>query len=125
MSGTLVLIRNVGFKGPHKIADKWNQEVYVVVGRPDDNIPVYRVKSESQPHNIRTLHRNMILPIGGIALLASPQVPADKGPRPDIKSQREPTLKLSAQPHPDPSEEDLTSDHEEQEVFIVRPKGGN
>ena len=67
----------------------------------------------------------MILPIGGIALLASPQVPAAKGPRPNIKSQRKPTLKPSAQPHPDPSEEDLTSDHEEQEVFIVRPKGGN
>ena len=37
----------------------------------------------------------MILPIGGIALLASPQVPAAKGPRPDVKSQRKPTLKLS------------------------------
>ena len=64
----------------------------------------------------------MILPIGGIALLAIPKVLAAKGPRPDIKSQRKPTLKPSAQPHPDPSEEDLTSDHEEQEVFIVRER---
>ena len=60
--GDMVLVRKVGFKGRHKLADKWEREPYVIVGIPDQNVPVYQVQLESTKGPIRTLHRNFILP---------------------------------------------------------------
>ena len=59
----LVLVKIVAHKGRHKLQDKWEPEEYVVVEQPIAGTPVYRV----QPvigGNIRTLHRNLLLPLG-------------------------------------------------------------
>lgn len=61
--GDRVLIRNVGLKGKHKLADRWRQEVYLVVEQPDSEIPVYTVLREDGKGTPRTLHRNMLLPL--------------------------------------------------------------
>ena len=45
--GDRVMVRNVGLRGKRKIADCWEDEVYVVVGKPNADIPVYEVEREA------------------------------------------------------------------------------
>lgn len=45
--GDRVLVRKVGIQGKHKLADKWESEVYIIRSIPNPDIPVFRVKSES------------------------------------------------------------------------------
>ena len=61
--GDLVLVRIVKWTERHKIQDKWEQEEYVVVSQPDPFLPVYKVRPISGG-NTRTLHRNLLLPLG-------------------------------------------------------------
>lgn len=61
--GDHVLVRNVRLRGKHKLSDKWEEEVYVVVHRAGD-LPVYKVKPESRDGPMRTLHRDLLLPCG-------------------------------------------------------------
>ena len=60
--GDFVLVKNVGIKGKHKLADKWRPERYVVRGKPNKEIPVYEVVSEDGSV-VKVLHRNMLLPL--------------------------------------------------------------
>ncbi|MCG8044577.1 MAG: RNase H-like domain-containing protein [Candidatus Thiodiazotropha endolucinida] len=64
--GDRVLVRQVGFRGRHKIADRWEKTPYVVVKIPNKNVPVYKVQKESGDHVVKTLHRNMLLPFSAI-----------------------------------------------------------
>ena len=41
---------------------------YIVIGQPDKNIPVYKVKRESGKGQEKTLHKNMLLPFSVIPL---------------------------------------------------------
>ena len=59
----LVLVKIVAHKGRHKLQDKWEPEEYVVVEQPIAGTPVYRVQPVTGG-NIRTLHRNLLLPLG-------------------------------------------------------------
>lgn len=60
--GDQVLVRNVRLRGKHKLEDKWERDVYVVVGRAG-NLPVYSVRPETNADGpIRTLHRDLLLP---------------------------------------------------------------
>ena len=59
----LVLVKIVAHKGRHKLQDKWEPEEYVVVEQPIADTPVYRVQPVTG-ENIRTLHRNLLLPLG-------------------------------------------------------------
>ena len=61
--GDLVLVRIVKWTERHKIQDKWESEEYVVVSQPDPFLPVYKVRPVSGG-NTRTLHRNLLLPLG-------------------------------------------------------------
>ncbi len=71
--GDRVLVREVGHKGPHKLANRWSSGVYLVTDQPDKNTPVYRVKPE-HGKGVRTLHRNMLLPVGFL----SPEIELSK-----------------------------------------------
>ena len=75
--GDRVLLRNVGLQGTHKIADKWSQDVYVVVEQPNSDIPVYEVRPETGSGRARVLHRNLLLPIPCLPL-ESQAVPQPK-----------------------------------------------
>ena len=75
--GDRVLLRNVGLQGTHKTADKWSQDVYVVVEQPNSDIPVYEVKPEIGSGRARILHRNLLLPIPCLPL-ESQAVPQPK-----------------------------------------------
>ena len=59
----IVLVKIVAHKGRHKLQDKWEPEEYVVVEQPIAGTPVYRVHPVTGG-NIRTLHRNLLLPLG-------------------------------------------------------------
>ena len=47
----------------HKIQDKWEEEEYIIISQPDPEIPVYKVKPVDGG-KVRTLHRNLLLPLG-------------------------------------------------------------
>ena len=73
--GDRVLLRNVGLRGKHKIADRWEDEVYVVTGRPDPDLPVYSIRKENSRGRSRNVHRNLLLPL-------DPPQTRDKSPTP-------------------------------------------
>lgn len=62
--GDRVLVRNLSLRKKHKISDKWEYTVHVVVKQPDESIPVYVVKPEDGEGRERVLHRDMLLPCG-------------------------------------------------------------
>ena len=59
----IVLVKVVTHKGRHKLQDKWEPEEYVVIEQPIAGTPVYKVQPVNGG-NIRTLHRNLLLPLG-------------------------------------------------------------
>ena len=59
----LVLVKIVAHKGIHKLQDRWEPEEYVVIEQPIAGTPVYKVKPVNGD-NVRTLHRNLLLPLG-------------------------------------------------------------
>ena len=59
----VVLVKIVAHKGRHKLQDKWEPEEYVVVEQLIAGTPVYKVQPVTGG-NIRTLHRNLLLPLG-------------------------------------------------------------
>ncbi|XP_073721028.1 uncharacterized protein [Misgurnus anguillicaudatus] len=64
--GDRVLVRNVRLRGKNKLADKWEEMVYVVIDQHGD-LPVYKVCPEFQTGPIRTLHRDLLLPCGTLS----------------------------------------------------------
>lgn len=58
-----ILVRNLRLQEKHKLADKWDQTIYVVT-KQMDNLPVYTVKPEKGDGASRTLHRDILLPCG-------------------------------------------------------------
>ena len=62
-----VLVRNVNIRGKHKIADKWEEAVYIVK-RCMPGTATYVVQDEDGKGPQRTLHRNLLLPIGELML---------------------------------------------------------
>ena len=67
--GDRVLVKITAYDGKHKIADKWEHDPYTVIDQPVSNIPVYVVKRENSKGPVRTLHRNLLLPIGSLPIL--------------------------------------------------------
>ena len=59
--GDRVLVRNVRLRGKHKLADRWESDVYVVL-RQSGDVPVYVVRPEMRDGPQRTLHRDLLLP---------------------------------------------------------------
>ena len=61
--GDRVLVRKVAFTGKHKLEDKWEEAVYTIVEQPNEEIPVFTVQQEDGKGRLRTLHRNLLLPL--------------------------------------------------------------
>lgn len=86
--GDRVLVKVVAFEGKHKIADKWEQDTYRIVRQPNSDIPVYVVQKENGEGRKRTLHRNLLLPIGHLpGLEESRKVTKTPAPRKRQQSQ--------------------------------------
>ncbi|KAH3776375.1 hypothetical protein DPMN_177798 [Dreissena polymorpha] len=54
--GDKVLVKILAFKRKHKIADKFEEELYTVIEQINDNMPVYNVQGEVTK-SVKTLHR--------------------------------------------------------------------
>ena len=59
--GDLVLVRQLAFRGRHKLENRWEDEEYTVIEQPDTGVPVYRLRNKAGKE--RVLHRNHLLPI--------------------------------------------------------------
>jgi hypothetical protein len=100
----------VAFDNKHKISDRWENDTYIVLKKPNLDIPVYTVQKENSQGRIRTLHRNLLLPVGYIS-----QTPEEEKlkpiPKPRTqfqKKQRKHTPRSSDESSSSSSEEDYT-----------------
>ena len=59
----MVLVHQKGFKGKHKIQDKWENIPYKVVEQKSPSLPVFLVENTENPSKTRVLHRNMLFPL--------------------------------------------------------------
>ncbi|XP_037390653.1 uncharacterized protein LOC119262492 [Pygocentrus nattereri] len=60
-AGDRVLVRAVRLRGKHKLADRWETDIHVVVKKAGD-LPVYTVRPENHDGPLRTLHRDLLRP---------------------------------------------------------------
>lgn len=106
--GDRVLVRSVRLRGKHKLADKWEETVNVVVSQKD-NLPVYTVRPENKSGPLRTLHRDLLLPCGFLPVSEEPGEPAkqDKPQRPSTRRN----------PQPDPVEQDTEFYSDEDDMW--------
>ena len=61
--GDRVLVPNVRFRGKHKLAERWESDMYVVL-RQSGDVPEYVVRPETRDGPQRILHRDLLLPCG-------------------------------------------------------------
>ena len=59
--GDLCIVKRKAFKGKHKIANRWENQIYKVIEKMAGS-PVYRVMN-TQNQTYRVLHRDMLFPI--------------------------------------------------------------
>lgn len=109
--GDRVLVKNVGIRGKHKIADKWSQTVYKVVKHIDDS-PVYVVAPLTSEGPERTLHRDLLLPCGFLAPSESAEVDevsqSNQKEKPARTSWRNPVSEVEEAEHlPSDSDEEM------------------
>lgn len=70
-------------RGKHKLEDKWEADVHVVVSRAGD-FPVYTVCQETKRGPLRTLYRDLLLPCGFLPI----GTPEKRTPPPVVKRPR-------------------------------------
>lgn len=105
--GDRVLVRNVRIRGKHKLADKWESIVHVVVSQKD-NLPVYTVRPEHHNGPTRTLHRDLLLPCGFLpAVPENPPTVQEKPRRPSTRQH----------PITDPDEPELENNSDEEDNY--------
>lgn len=63
--GDRVLVKNLGPRIFSKVADRWERHIYTVI-RKAEGVPVYVVRPEAGGGPERTLHRNVLFPVGMI-----------------------------------------------------------
>ena len=120
--GDRVLVRKLAFQGKHKIADRWEPNAYVVVAQPNSTVPVFQVKREDSRGETRTLHRNVLLPIGTLPIHERDDIPPTP-PTPEPQ----PTVPRIAPHHPSPppssrySSDDSTSSSDSDESDFALP----
>ena len=78
--GDRVLVKKVGIKGKHKLADIWESTPYVVISQPMPDIPLYMVKKENSTNKPKPLHRNMLLPFNALPSILEEEPSKPKKP---------------------------------------------
>ncbi|VDH90823.1 Hypothetical predicted protein [Mytilus galloprovincialis] len=112
--GDKVLVKKVAFDGKHKLSDKWENDIYLVLSQPNKDIPVYVVQKDSGEGRKRTLHRNLLLPVGYI----SSQPPtAEPLPRPVPRPRTRLQKKISSNTDCTMEDTDIESD-DDYEIFV-------
>jgi hypothetical protein len=115
-----IRVKVVSFDGKHKLADRWEQDPYIVVSQPNTDIPVYNLRKENNEGRARTLHRNLLLPIGYIRDVPTP-APRKLLKRPPIPAKRTIRQKIKEleHPHTDDHTTEISSDDESEHGYII------
>lgn len=113
--GDRVLVKILAFEGKHKLTNKWEEDPYIVTGQPNTDIPAYTVRKENGEGRIRTLHRNLLLPIGCIDTRPRQPIPTPRKPKAAPRK-----LRSTLRHGPSSNEGSTSSSSEEEEVMIVR-----
>ena len=102
------------------MADRWEQDPYIVVSQPNTDIPVYNLRKENNEGRARTLHRNLLLPIGYIWDVPTP-APRKLLKRPPIPAKRTTREKIKELEHPytDDHTRGMSSEDESEHGYIV------
>ncbi|KAK3101184.1 hypothetical protein FSP39_001606 [Pinctada imbricata] len=130
--GDKVLVKVVAFDGRHKLADKWEEEPYVIISQPNQGVPVFEVRRQDGQGRKRILHRNLLLPVGHLSQFNQPDqsfpVPAPRKERPTPRP-RQSIQKTSDKSstgtvvRPDLNEDDKESTSSEEDILIVCTRG--
>lgn len=105
--GDRVLVRYLGITGKLKLQDRWNSLPYVVLAQLP-NLPVYRVKPERGTGNVKTVHRDHLLPIGYLVRMPAPS---------ERKAQTSTPLTRAQKARMDNESQTQTSEHLNQEYL--------
>lgn len=108
--GDRVLAKSVNIRGKHKLADRWEQRVHVVVSRIGDS-PVYVVKPETGEGPRRTLHRDLLLPCRFLSANESQEVSSYSEATRKMRLRRKPAE--GAQEDANDQENELESDEDD------------
>jgi len=103
--GDLVLVKQFGHRGKHKIQDRWENQIYEVLESCHSSPLVFRLRKEDGTGKIRILHRNLLLPLRTRILDDGPPPPETEPEMPENSSQAE-TLDESIQENQEDSSED-------------------
>ena len=57
-----MLVKWTGFQERHKIADVWEDDIYIIIDQPHKDIPVYTIENQTS-EGTKTVHRNLLLPL--------------------------------------------------------------
>ena len=99
--GDRVLVQILHFEGKHKIADNWEEAVYIVTEQPNPDIPVYKVRPEKGGQT-REIHRNHLLPVG----------PTDKGKQVNTADETASVSEAS----------DMSDYEDDMDVIVLQPR---
>ena len=61
--GDLCLVKKTSWKARHKIQNRWEDDLYVILSQTNEDIPVYTIRNTITADD-KTLHRNLLLPLG-------------------------------------------------------------
>ena len=92
----------------------------LVVSQPNMDIPVYNLRKENNEGRARTLHRNLLLPIGYTRDVPTP-APKKLLKRPPIPAKRTTRQKIKEleHPHTDDHTTEISSDDESEHGYII------
>ena len=121
--GDKVLVKVVAFDGKHKIADRWEEEPYVIIRQLNNNIPVYEVKKVNGKGRKRTLHRNLLLPVGHLPSFNTDQ--HKEKPKPKRLHQKQKPQAIIDQTEEDMYQSDSESDSDTIIVEVPAPQSSD
>ena len=131
--GDRVLVRNVNVRGKHKLADLWEEPVYIVVDQPCNEIPVFKVRKEVQKEKekqvFRTLHRNLLLPVNHLPLDV-PDEPASiqTSDKPQLSKKKEFDIQSPSETESDDNSDSLLISYHPVEIPldpVANPENGD
>ena len=97
--GDWVFVKNVRLRGNRKLANRWEDDAYLVIEQCSEDSPVFKVRPETGEGPERTLHRNMLLPCRYTPGPDLPhQPPPQEGPAKRTRHQAKLTNPLTSQP---------------------------